>query len=68
MQESRIPTKPSDADTRYTFTQLFTKYGKVTKYDFPFHKAGPNKGKPRGFAFVEYKEREVRTVAVAHFY
>lgn len=33
---------------------MFTKFGKVSKLDFLFHKAGPNKGKPRGYAFLEY--------------
>ncbi|KAH7911747.1 hypothetical protein BJ138DRAFT_1149829 [Hygrophoropsis aurantiaca] len=38
----------------YTLLQVFSKFGKVSKLDFLFHKAGPNKGKPRGYAFVEY--------------
>ncbi|EED82701.1 predicted protein, partial [Postia placenta Mad-698-R] len=38
----------------YTLLQLFIKYGKVAKLDFLFHKSGPLKGKPRGYAFVEY--------------
>ncbi|KIK63912.1 hypothetical protein GYMLUDRAFT_40122 [Collybiopsis luxurians FD-317 M1] len=33
---------------------MFAKYGKVTKLDFLFHKSGELKGKPRGYAFVEY--------------
>ncbi|KAH7919981.1 RNA-binding domain-containing protein [Leucogyrophana mollusca] len=38
----------------YTLLQVFSKFGKVSKLDFLFHKAGPNRGKPRGYAFVEY--------------
>ncbi|KAG5645937.1 hypothetical protein DXG03_004727 [Asterophora parasitica] len=38
----------------YSLLQLFSKFGKVTKLDFLFHKAGALKGKPRGYAFVEY--------------
>ncbi|KAH7890382.1 hypothetical protein F5I97DRAFT_20358 [Phlebopus sp. FC_14] len=38
----------------YTLLQVFAKFGKVSKLDFLFHKSGPNKGKPRGYAFVEY--------------
>ena len=37
-----------------------SKHGKVAKLDFLFHKAGPQKGKPRGYAFVEYSTKEVR--------
>ncbi len=45
---------------RYAFLQVFNKYGKISKLDFLFHKTGPHKGKPRGYAFVEYAEKEVR--------
>jgi len=38
----------------YTLLQVFTKFGKIAKLDFLFHKSGVNKGKPRGYAFVEY--------------
>lgn len=45
---------------RYALLQLFSKFGKVSKLDYLFHKAGPLKGKPRGYAFVEYSNRDVR--------
>ncbi|KAF9070660.1 hypothetical protein BDP27DRAFT_1292181 [Rhodocollybia butyracea] len=38
----------------YTLLQIFAKFGKVTKLDFLFHKSGALKGKPRGYAFLEY--------------
>ncbi|KAG2128008.1 RNA-binding domain-containing protein [Suillus clintonianus] len=38
----------------YALLQVFTKFGKVSKLDFLFHKTGPNKGKPRGYAFLQY--------------
>ncbi|KAJ3740094.1 hypothetical protein DFH05DRAFT_1510259 [Lentinula detonsa] len=38
----------------YTILQIFTKFGKVTKLDFLFHKTGALKGRPRGYAFLEY--------------
>ncbi|EPS99485.1 hypothetical protein FOMPIDRAFT_1163924 [Fomitopsis schrenkii] len=38
----------------YTLLQVFTKFGKVSKLDYLFHKTGPLKGKPRGYAFVEF--------------
>jgi len=40
----------------YTLLQLFTKFGKVSKLDYLFHKGGPMKGKPRGYAFVEFAD------------
>ncbi|KIJ34869.1 hypothetical protein M422DRAFT_23696 [Sphaerobolus stellatus SS14] len=42
----------------YTLLQIFSKYGKVAKLDFLFHKTGPAKGKPRGYAFIEYSSSE----------
>jgi RNA recognition motif. (a.k.a. RRM, RBD, or RNP domain) len=38
---------------------VFSKFGKVTKLDFLFHKTGLLKGKPRGYAFVEYGNKDV---------
>lgn len=29
-----------------------------------FHKTGPLKGKPRGFAFIEFKSKDVRVLSV----
>jgi len=43
----------------YTLIQVFQKYGKITKLDFMFHKAGVLKGKPRGYAFVEFSNKDV---------
>lgn len=44
--------------------QVFSKFGKISKLDFLFHKTGPSKGKPRGYAFVEYKDKEVSYIPV----
>ena len=44
----------------YTLLQLFNKHGRVIKLDFLFHKTGPQKGRPRGYAFVEFADKEVR--------
>lgn len=52
---------------RYTLIQLFSRYGKLSKLDFLFHKSGPFKGKPRGYAFVEYADAEVRLRCAALF-
>ena len=45
---------------RYTLVQLFSKFGTISKLDYLFHKAGPMKGKPRGYAFIEYSNQDVR--------
>ncbi|EMD36389.1 hypothetical protein CERSUDRAFT_115394 [Gelatoporia subvermispora B] len=42
----------------YTLLQAFSKFGKVSKLDYLFHKTGPLRGKPRGYAFIEYAEQE----------
>ncbi|THU93323.1 hypothetical protein K435DRAFT_581582, partial [Dendrothele bispora CBS 962.96] len=48
----------------YTLLQVFTKYGKVTKLDYLFHKSGPLKGKPRGYAFIQYANQDDATKAL----
>ena len=46
----------------YALIQVFQKYGQITKLDFMFHKTGVLKGKPRGFAFVEFSNKDVSTL------
>jgi RNA recognition motif-containing protein len=48
--------------SRYALLQVFSKFGKITKLDFLFHKTGALKGKPRGYAFIEYGEQAVSSV------
>lgn len=43
----------------YTLLQVFSKYGKITRLDVMYHKTGPQKGKPRGYAFIEYSNKDV---------
>ncbi|KAK0434342.1 hypothetical protein EV421DRAFT_1840823 [Armillaria borealis] len=52
----------------YSLLQAFSKFGKISKLDFLFHKAGPHKGKPRGYAFVEYENVNdaAKALASAH--
>ncbi|KAF8634059.1 hypothetical protein AX17_004323 [Amanita inopinata Kibby_2008] len=52
----------------YTLLQVFSKFGKITKLDFLFHKTGALKGKPRGYAFVEYGNQDdaLRALTKAH--
>ncbi|BEJ13680.1 hypothetical protein CspHIS471_0308540 [Cutaneotrichosporon sp. HIS471] len=42
----------------YTLVQVFSKYGKISKLDLMMHHSGPQKGKPRGYAFVEYESKD----------
>ncbi|KAJ8689872.1 hypothetical protein PTI98_012732 [Pleurotus ostreatus] len=51
----------------YSLLQVFSKFGKVTKMDFLFHKTGALKGKPRGYAFVEYADKSVRSFPIPIF-
>ena len=53
------PVSELNPSIRYTLLQVFSKFGKVTKLDFLFHKTGLLKGKPRGYAFVEYGNKDV---------
>ena len=55
------PVSELNPSIRYTLLQVFSKFGKVTKLDFLFHKTGLLKGKPRGYAFVEYGNKDVST-------
>ncbi|OBZ78290.1 putative RNA-binding protein 18 [Grifola frondosa] len=50
----------------YTLLQVFSKFGKVSKLDFLFHKSGPMKGKPRGYAFVEFASKDDADKALTH--
>lgn len=68
-QAGRAPTagKPdrlyvgnlSQTVDEYTLLQVFGKYGKITRLDVMYHKTGPQKGKPRGYAFVEFSNKDV---------
>lgn len=49
----------------YTLIQTFAKYGKIAKLDFLFHKSGPQRGQPRGYAFVEYAHADEALRALA---
>ncbi|KAI0319710.1 hypothetical protein OF83DRAFT_1054579, partial [Amylostereum chailletii] len=40
--------------TEHTLIRVFSKFGSLSNLDFLFHKSGALKGKPRGYAFVQY--------------
>ena len=44
---------------RYTLLKLVQKFGELEKFDFLYHKFGPDKGKPRGYCFVNFKNKQV---------
>ncbi|KAB5591708.1 RNA recognition motif domain-containing protein [Ceratobasidium theobromae] len=48
----------------YALLQVFSTFGRVTKLDFLYHTSGPLKGKPRGYAFVEYATKQEATKAL----
>lgn len=52
----------------YTLIHTFSKFGKIAKLDYLFHKSGPQRGQPRGYAFVEYtsSEEAMQAVVGAH--
>jgi len=48
----------------YTLIQVFSKFGKLSRLDYLFHKTGALRGKPRGYAFVEYANDADATAAL----
>lgn len=50
----------SSSCDEYTLVKLFSRYGQISKLNYMFHTSGPMKGKPRGYAFVEFVKKEVR--------
>lgn len=44
--------------TEFSLLKLLQKYGELSKFDFLYHKSGPDQGKPRGYCFVTYSCRE----------
>ncbi|KZP07571.1 RNA-binding domain-containing protein [Athelia psychrophila] len=52
----------------YTLLTIFSKYGTIKSMDYLFHKTGPSRGKPRGFAFVEFADQSsaMSTLSALH--
>ncbi|CAE6383310.1 unnamed protein product [Rhizoctonia solani] len=48
----------------YALLQIFSTFGHVAKLDFLYHTSGPLKGKPRGYAFVEFATKQEATKAL----
>ncbi|KIY67117.1 hypothetical protein CYLTODRAFT_376684 [Cylindrobasidium torrendii FP15055 ss-10] len=52
----------------YTLIQVLAKHGSIKHLDFLFHRSGPQKGKPRGYAFVEFAKPDDATKAIAELH
>ncbi|XP_064616665.1 probable RNA-binding protein 18 [Liolophura sinensis] len=50
--------------TEFTLLKLLQKYGSLDKFDFLYHKSGPDQGKPRGYCFVSYHSPEEASRAI----
>ncbi|MBW0492060.1 hypothetical protein O181_031775 [Austropuccinia psidii MF-1] len=48
----------SPAVDEFALVALFSKFGRISKLDFLFHKSGVLRGKPRGYAFIEMNRRD----------
>jgi len=44
--------------TEFHLLKLFKPFGDVVQFDFLFHKGGPMKGEPRGYAFIAFETHE----------
>ncbi|GAQ80016.1 hypothetical protein KFL_000440180 [Klebsormidium nitens] len=51
--------------TEYQLVKLFSQHGTIVQEDFMWHRDGPKKGQPRGYAFVEFSTRREAEKAVA---
>jgi len=51
--------------TESTLLKIFSSHGKVVDFDFLINKTGPQKGLPRGFAFITYETEEQAVKAIA---
>ncbi|KAF8917050.1 hypothetical protein CPB85DRAFT_1152028, partial [Mucidula mucida] len=58
----------SPAVDEFALLQYFSRFGPISTFDFLFHHSGPNKGKPRGFAFIEYEhpDHADKAITAAH--
>ncbi|KAK2174282.1 hypothetical protein NP493_813g01060, partial [Ridgeia piscesae] len=44
--------------TEFSLLKLLQSYGELEKFDFLYHKNGPDKGKPRGYCFVTFNNKK----------
>ncbi|XP_047328791.1 probable RNA-binding protein 18 [Impatiens glandulifera] len=46
-----------------TLIKMFSPFGKIVAEDFLLHTRGPKRGEPRGFAFIQFSNREEAKLA-----
>jgi hypothetical protein len=46
---------------RSSIIKMFSSFGRIVSEDFLLHKRGPKRGEPRGYAFVQYSTKEVKS-------
>lgn len=44
--------------TEFALLKILQKFGSLQRFDFLYHKTGPDLGKPRGYCFVTYSSKE----------
>ncbi|GLT78050.1 hypothetical protein SLA2020_495970 [Shorea laevis] len=49
--------------TEAALIKMFSPYGKIVSEDFLWHTRGPKRGEPRGFAFIQYSNKEEAKLA-----
>jgi len=50
--------------TEFALLKVLQKHGTLEKFDFLYHKAGPDVGKPRGYCFVSYASKQEAELAM----
>nr|XP_022323592.1 probable RNA-binding protein 18 [Crassostrea virginica] len=51
--------------TEFSILKILQKFGSLKKFDFLYHKSGPDMGKPRGYCFASYENKESAELALA---
>ncbi|KAF6157659.1 hypothetical protein GIB67_037232 [Kingdonia uniflora] len=49
--------------TEEVLIKMFSPFGKIVSEDFLWHTRGPKRGQPRGFAFIQFSNKEEAEVA-----
>ncbi|XP_052788926.1 probable RNA-binding protein 18 [Mya arenaria] len=44
--------------TEFALLKILQKFGSLERFDFLYHKTGPDQGKPRGYCFASFSSRE----------
>lgn len=55
----------SSRHDRFSILKILQKFGSLKKFDFLYHKSGPDQGKSRGYCFASYDDKAVSFKACA---